>query len=93
MQLSGRTLTLETGRMAKQASGSILLTYGETVLLATATANKDEGEDQYRKVQVLVIYNDNECERKCVDFWGRPQTTEARCKMNVRDLAACGLPF
>jgi len=55
--------------------------------------HKDEGEDQYRKVQVLVIYNDNECERKCVDFWGRPQTTEARCKMNVRDLAACGLPF
>jgi len=55
--------------------------------------HKDEGEDQYRKVQVLVIYNDEECERKCVDFWGRPQTTEARCKMNVRDLAACGLPF
>jgi len=46
MELSGRTLTLETGRMAKQASGSILLTYGETVLLATATANKDEGEDR-----------------------------------------------
>jgi len=46
MELSGRTLTLETGRMAKQASGSILLTYGETVLLATATANKDAGEDR-----------------------------------------------
>jgi polyribonucleotide nucleotidyltransferase len=46
MELSGRTLTLETGRMAKQASGSILLTYGETVLLATATANKEAGEDR-----------------------------------------------
>ena len=46
MELSGRKLTIETGRMAKQASGSIVLTYGETVLLATATANKDEGEDR-----------------------------------------------
>ncbi len=46
MELSGRTLTIETGRMAKQASGSILLTYGETVLLATATSNKEEGEDR-----------------------------------------------
>ncbi len=46
MELAGRTLTLETGRMARQASGSIVLTYGETVLLATATANKDDGEDR-----------------------------------------------
>ena len=55
--------------------------------------HREDGEDQYRKVQVLVIYDDVECERKCVDFWGRPQTTEARCKMSSNDLAACGLPF
>ena len=55
--------------------------------------HKDEGEDQYRKVQVLVIYNDEECERKCVDFWGRPQTTEARCKISASDLAGSSLPF
>ncbi len=33
--IAGRTLTLETGRMAKQADGAVLATYGETTLLAT----------------------------------------------------------
>ena len=32
IELSGRTLTLETGRLAKQAGGSVLVTYGETVV-------------------------------------------------------------
>ena len=36
----GRTLTLESGRMAKQADGSILASYGETVVLATAQSAK-----------------------------------------------------
>ncbi len=31
----GRTLTLETGRVARQADGAVLATYGETVVLAT----------------------------------------------------------
>ena len=31
----GRTLTLETGRMARQADGAVVATYGETVVLAT----------------------------------------------------------
>src|SRR5262245_56344096 len=34
--IGGRTMTLETGRMAKQADGSVFATYGETSLLATA---------------------------------------------------------
>ncbi|HEY8485529.1 MAG TPA: polyribonucleotide nucleotidyltransferase, partial [Longimicrobiales bacterium] len=33
---AGRPLILETGRMAKQAHGSCLVQYGETVLLCTA---------------------------------------------------------
>jgi polyribonucleotide nucleotidyltransferase len=35
---AGRKLTLETGRMARQAHGATLIQYGETVLLATAVA-------------------------------------------------------
>ena len=31
---------LETGRMAKQANGSVLVTYGDTVVLVAATAKK-----------------------------------------------------
>jgi polyribonucleotide nucleotidyltransferase len=35
---AGRTLTLETGRIARQADGAVLATYGETVVLATVVA-------------------------------------------------------
>src|SRR6187455_3691391 len=34
-QIGGRTMTLETGRMAKQADGAVFATYGETSVLAT----------------------------------------------------------
>jgi len=36
MQLAGRTLSIETGRVARQASGAAWIQYGETVLLVTA---------------------------------------------------------
>src|SRR5271154_6441459 len=35
MEWGGRKLTLETGRIARQADGAVLATYGETVVLAT----------------------------------------------------------
>ncbi|MBQ3231736.1 MAG: polyribonucleotide nucleotidyltransferase, partial [Clostridia bacterium] len=37
MELGGRTLTLEFGKYAEQASGSTLVRYGETVVLVNAT--------------------------------------------------------
>ncbi|MFN0098865.1 MAG: polyribonucleotide nucleotidyltransferase [Gemmatimonadaceae bacterium] len=37
---AGRPLVIETGRMAKQAAGSALVTYGETVLLAAVTVSE-----------------------------------------------------
>ncbi|MEW5783874.1 MAG: polyribonucleotide nucleotidyltransferase [Bacillota bacterium] len=37
LELAGRTLTLETGKLAKQASGAVQISYGDTVLLVTAT--------------------------------------------------------
>src|ERR1700721_2968492 len=40
IEWGGRTLTLETGRIARQADGSVLATYGETVVLATVVAEK-----------------------------------------------------
>ena len=36
----GRRLVLETGKMARQADGAVLVTYGETVVLVTAVAAK-----------------------------------------------------
>jgi polyribonucleotide nucleotidyltransferase len=47
IELAGRTLTIETGRMAKQANGAVYMTYGDTAVLVTATASKEarEGTD------------------------------------------------
>ena len=41
IELAGRRLTLETGRIAKQADGAIWATYGDTVVLATAVASQN----------------------------------------------------
>ena len=38
VEIAGRTLRLETGRVAKQADGAIWASYGDTVVLATAVA-------------------------------------------------------
>jgi polyribonucleotide nucleotidyltransferase len=38
---AGRKLTLETGRVARQADGAVLVTYGETVVLCTAVAARE----------------------------------------------------
>ncbi|MBV5256854.1 polyribonucleotide nucleotidyltransferase [Synechococcus moorigangaii CMS01] len=40
IEWAGRQLTIETGRMARQATGSVLVTYGDTSVLATAVAMK-----------------------------------------------------
>ena len=47
IQWGGKTLTLETGRVARQADGAVLATLGETVVLAAVTAAKSvkEGQD------------------------------------------------
>ena len=47
VELGGRTMTFETGRLAKQANGSVLVRYGDTVVLvaATASAAPREGVD------------------------------------------------
>ncbi|HET9886870.1 MAG TPA: polyribonucleotide nucleotidyltransferase, partial [bacterium] len=47
MQVGGKELSIETGRIAKQASGAALVQYGETVVLVTAQAapNDDPGKD------------------------------------------------
>ena len=45
-EIAGRTLSIETGKMAKQAHGSVVVQYGDTVVLVTATRAKPrEGID------------------------------------------------
>ncbi|MBP8597662.1 MAG: polyribonucleotide nucleotidyltransferase [Selenomonas sp.] len=41
MELGGRKLVIENGKMAKQANGAVLVRYGDTVVLVTATASAE----------------------------------------------------
>ena len=43
--LAGRDLIVKTGRLAQQANGSVLISYGDTTVLITATASKEPRED------------------------------------------------
>jgi polyribonucleotide nucleotidyltransferase len=55
IDLAGRRLSLETGRLAKQAHGSVLAQYGETVVLATVTSDY-EGRDKVDFLPLTVDY-------------------------------------
>ena len=44
MELAGRTLTIETGKMAGLANGSVLVKYGETTVLVNVTSSKEPKE-------------------------------------------------
>jgi polyribonucleotide nucleotidyltransferase len=39
MELAGRTLTVETGKLAQLANGAVMVRYGDTVVMSTATAS------------------------------------------------------
>lgn len=45
LDLQGRELLLQTGKLAKQAGGSVLVRYGDTVILVTATVSDQPRED------------------------------------------------
>ena len=45
IELGDERLLIETGKVAKQANGAVWVQYGETVILATAVAKKDIGQD------------------------------------------------
>ena len=59
MDLAGRTLTIETGKMAGLANASVLVKYGETTVLVNVTASKEpkEGIDFF---PLSVEYNERQ---------------------------------
>jgi polyribonucleotide nucleotidyltransferase len=52
MNWAGRELTVETGQLAKQANGAVLVKYGESVVLSTATASKHPKDIGFFPLQV-----------------------------------------
>jgi polyribonucleotide nucleotidyltransferase len=49
----GRTITLETGKLARQADGSVLLKMGNTMLLATVMAAKEAKSSSADRTNVM----------------------------------------
>ena len=47
IDFQGKPLKLETGRVAKQANGSIMVHYGDTVVLVAATAQKENSDSPF----------------------------------------------
>ena len=57
MELAGRTLRVDVGRVAKQANGAVLMHYGDTVVLSTATAS-DKPREGIDFFPLSVEYNE-----------------------------------
>jgi len=45
MELGGKTLSIETGRYAKQSNGAVMVRYGDTMVLVTAVASSEARKD------------------------------------------------
>ena len=56
LDISGRTLQVEIGEVAKQANGAALLRYGETTVLAAAVGKKEAGEGDF--FPLTINYNE-----------------------------------
>src|SRR5271165_6254356 len=52
VEVGGRTLTFETGKMARQAHGSVVVRYGDTVVLATACMDHKATEKDFLPLTV-----------------------------------------
>jgi len=57
VEIGGRTLTFETGKIARQAHGAVVATYGDTVLLATACMDTRATEKDF--LPLTVDYREN----------------------------------
>ncbi len=51
-EIGGKPLTIQAGKLAKQASGSALVTYGETVVLVSAVASEDQRDIDFLPLSV-----------------------------------------
>ncbi|HXL23215.1 MAG TPA: polyribonucleotide nucleotidyltransferase, partial [Candidatus Dormibacteraeota bacterium] len=57
VEIGGRTLTLESGKIAKQANGSITARYGDTVVLVTACMSSKPNDRDF--LPLTVDYREN----------------------------------
>ena len=58
LEIGGRSLSIETGRMGRQADGSVLIRYGDTIMFISATSKKDIKEPR-PFLPLIVDYREN----------------------------------
>ncbi len=58
LEINNRTLSIELGKVAKQADGSALVRYGDTIMLVTATSRKEK-KDTKTFLPLIVDYREN----------------------------------
>lgn len=54
MQLGGRRLVLETGRLAKQANAAVMVRYGDTAVLCTVTASNEPKDLDFSRLRLTM---------------------------------------
>lgn len=55
VEIGGRTLTLETGRFAEQATSAVVARYGDTMIIATVVASKQDSKLDYFPLSVEYV--------------------------------------
>ena len=59
LEINKRTLSIDIGKIAKQADGSALLRYGDTMMLVTATSRKEMKDATKAFLPLIVDYREN----------------------------------
>jgi polyribonucleotide nucleotidyltransferase len=92
-EIQGRQVTLETGRLAKQAHGSVLVTSGDNMVLVTAVSDKSTGDKDFFPLTVEYVerfYSTGRIPGGYFKREGRP-TNDAilNCRLIDRPLRPC----
>src|SRR3990172_9540012 len=58
LDVKGHSLVIETGLLARQADGSVVVKYGDTVILATAVADKEVKEEALSFFPLTIDYQE-----------------------------------
>jgi polyribonucleotide nucleotidyltransferase len=87
-EIGGRTLTLETGRIAKQADGAVLVSYGETVVLVAAVVADPRPMGEVGFFPLSVDYREKQSAAGkfpggFIKREGRPSTKEILTSRNI----------
>ena len=79
IKIQDKTIKLETGKIAKQTSGSVMVTSGETVVLVTVCASKGDAEDRGFFPYQLIIEKNSMLQEEFLEvFLKRSKTKRKR---------------